>query len=231
MSKKAWIIFGAIILVVLGFIILTNSGSSGSGSIGQPQKLTSSDIVFGSTAKKIVIIEYLDFECPHCQELFPYMQAMHQQYGNQVTFVERFFPLTQIHPNAFAAARAAYAALQQGQYAAMEQRLFNNQDTWAPLSSDKAQVTFQTYAEELGLDMKKFNTDYASQAAYSTINSDIQDGDDMGVNGTPTLFLNGKLLTYTQYSGIDTAIANAIKYNETDPYNYRAPKTASKTSQ
>ncbi len=138
----------------------------------------------------ITIIEYSDFQCPACATAYTYFTDIDTVFPKDVRFVYRHFPLTLIHKNATAAARAAEAAAVQGQFRAMHDRLFTTQDQW----SDKldAEEIFANYAEELGMDRAQFIADYKSDAVKERVKRDARDARALKLSGTPTIFINGQ---------------------------------------
>jgi protein-disulfide isomerase len=123
---------------------------------------------------------------------FPIEQQVLQKYLNQISFQFIEFPLTSIHPNAWAAARAAEAASLQGKFFQMHDLLYQYQNNWINLGDP--QTVFDQLAQSLNLNITKFNNDYASEAVNDTINADYQVGLKAGVDGTPTYVINGKVL-------------------------------------
>jgi protein-disulfide isomerase len=120
------------------------------------------------------------------------VKAVKEKFKQDITFQFRHFPLTQIHPNAQAAARAAEAASLQGKFWEMHDLLYENQQSWS--SSDDVVPIFEQYAQQLGLDVNKFKQDFSSSQVNDTINADIKAGQEIGANSTPTFVLNGQKL-------------------------------------
>ncbi|MFE9110508.1 DsbA family protein [Streptomyces collinus] len=145
-----------------------------------------------STAKdgKVTVVEFLDLECESCRAAFPYVEQLRKEYEGRVTFVMRYFPIPS-HKNAELAARAVEAAAAQGKLEAMYQKMYETQESWGDqqVSHEK---TFRGFAEELGLDMKKFEADWKDPATAKRVEKDRKDGLALGVQGTPTFFINGK---------------------------------------
>lgn len=207
MSKKAWIIFAAICVVVLGGLIYlsgsnridvsnvdTNAVQTGSEKSGNI-----ADHVFGKNDDKVVLIEYGDFQCPGCGGVHPTVKTLTEKYKDQVTFVFRNFPIASKHPNARAAAAAAEAAGLQGKYWEMHNQIFENQSSWQNLAANDRGKFFVDYAKELGLDEAKFKTDMESSGVSQKINFDQAVGKKAGAEVTPTFFLNGKKLSDTDW--------------------------------
>ncbi|MEW1757408.1 thioredoxin domain-containing protein [Streptomyces cyaneofuscatus] len=145
-----------------------------------------------STAKdgKVTVVEFLDLECESCRAAFPVVEKLREEYKGRVTFVMRYFPIPS-HKNAELAARAVEAASQQGKLEAMYQKMYETQESWGDqqVSHEK---TFRGFAKELGLDMKKFEADWKDPATAKRVEKDRKDGLALGVQGTPTFFINGQ---------------------------------------
>ena len=141
---------------------------------------------------KATFVEFLDFECEACGAAYPAIEQLRQQYAGRVTFVIRYFPLDS-HFNAMRAARAVEASAQQGQLEAMYKKMYATQQQWAE-QQVPADATFRGFAAELGLDMARWDAAYDDSATLDRINVDIADGRALGVESTPTFFINGERL-------------------------------------
>lgn len=146
----------------------------------------------GAGDAPVVVTEFSDYQCPACasveQQVIPELIKQYVDTG-KVRFVYREFPLTSIHPTAFAASEAAVCAGQQGKYWEMHEKLFETQAEWS--AGDPASQ-FEAYAEELGLDTKTFDECLDSGEATNIVKGDIMAGEMVGINATPT-FLIGDL--------------------------------------
>jgi protein-disulfide isomerase len=155
----------------------------------------------GTPSAKVTIVEFGDLQCPACGAVHPVLKQIVSEYKDKVYFVFRNFPLP-MHPNAPIAAQAAYAAGQQGKFWEMHDMLYESQDEWAEKSSGPAKETIVGYAQDLELDMTKFNEDLNKNAGNAKIQKDQNDGYQLGVNSTPTLYINGTkfaaVMTYDQ---------------------------------
>jgi protein-disulfide isomerase len=150
-----------------------------------PKTLIAASPTIGSTSNKILLVEFSDFQCPYCsksQEILKQFMAKHK---DKVTLVFKNFPLTQVHPEALPAARAAWAAQQQGKFWEYHDELFANQ---AKLSNN----FYLDTAKKLKLNLAKFQSDYA--IADTAILNDFKLGRAVDVQGTPTLILNGMVV-------------------------------------
>ena len=198
MTRTRWIIFVVLCLGILGLIFVTSKKDSGSNWTGDATKIISTgpiaDHVFGSSAQKVTLIEYGDYQCPGCGSLYPTLKDVVATYKDNLTFIFRNFPLTTIHPNALAAATAAEAAGLQGKYYEYHDTLYENQQNWQDAAVSERTALFQDYAKQLGLDVNKFNSDLSSSQVTDKINRDRSSASQFKVSSTPTLILDGQTL-------------------------------------
>ncbi|GAB3531881.1 hypothetical protein GCM10027403_03060 [Arthrobacter tecti] len=182
-------------LALVGFFVASNANDA-----AEQEDLAASAQVLRENShslsapedEKAVLVEFLDFECEACGAVYPFVEELRAEYGDQVSFVSRYFPLPG-HPNSMTAAVAVEAAAQQGEFEAMYQRMFETQTEWS--HSDQSQApTFRGYAESLGLDMDAYDSAVADPATQARVMLDKMDGTGLGVSGTPTFFLDGELI-------------------------------------
>jgi protein-disulfide isomerase len=147
--------------------------------------------VRGGASAKVTLEEYGDYQCPPCGALYPELRTIEKEYGDQVRFVFRQFPL-EMHKHAFEAAHAVEAAALQGHFWEMHDLLYQNQNNWAVL--EDVRPVFIQYATDLKLNVDRFTKDIDSQEVATLVTTDIERGKAMGVIGTPTLFINGRQL-------------------------------------
>jgi protein-disulfide isomerase len=176
-----------------GMVLLAIRAPAENGQSGAVSAITENDWVKGNRDASVALIEYSDFQCPACASYFPIVTQLVQNFGDDIAFVYRHFPLRQ-HANAEIAGQAAEAAGKQGKFFEMHDLIFENQSFWENQSKSKAQDTFEIYASQLGLDINKFNIDRESEATVEKVKNDFQSGVRAGVNATPTFFLNGEKL-------------------------------------
>ncbi|MCX4481587.1 DsbA family protein [Streptomyces cellulosae] len=158
---------------------------------------------------ELTIVEFLDFECEACGAYFPFVEQLREEYGDRVTFVARYFPMPG-HRNGELAARTAEAAARQGKFEEMYTKLFTTQNAWGESQEWKESV-FRGYAKELGLDMKKFDADLADPETAGRIQDDQRDGLGLGVQGTPTFFLDGeKIANPSSYEAFKALIDDKL---------------------
>jgi protein-disulfide isomerase len=132
----------------------------------------------------VTVVEYADFECPDCWVTYPVIERVLDALGGKVRFAFRHFPVVSRHPLAQGAALGAEAAGRQGKFWEMHRRLFEAQGALSPEELGQ-------YAQEIGLDLDRFGRDMADPALAAKIREGKLLGVRSGVNGTPTLFLNG----------------------------------------
>ncbi len=140
--------------------------------------------VLGSQTAPITIVEFSDFQCPYCAAAVPQIDALLKAYPTQVKLIFKQFPL-EIHSQAELAAQAAVAAQKQGKFWALHDAMFANRD-------DLSRQNLLQLAKQAGLDMHRFESDIDSTEVRETIVRDVQDGNQAGVEGTPTIFINGQ---------------------------------------
>lgn len=185
------------------------AGSGGTQADGEAQVVReNSHRLSSATDSNVTFVEFLDFECEGCRAAFPAVEQLRAQYGQQVTFVARYFPMPG-HFNGERAARAVEAAAQQGQFEPMYQKMFETQDQWGE-KQVPADDVFRGYATELGLDIAAWEEAYNAPATLDRINEDVADGTALGVQGTPTFFVNGKQLEIKTYADLGAAIQKAL---------------------
>ncbi|WP_066909694.1 Na+/H+ antiporter NhaA [Millisia brevis] len=142
------------------------------------------DHTHGPDDAPYTVVEYLDFECPFCARSTGMWHDLKDHFGDRIRYVVRNLPLEDVHPKAFEAALVAEAAARQGQFWPMHDILFANQARLDP-------EHLREYAEELGLDMERFDRDVVSDEVRERILADMESAHESGALGTPTFFLNG----------------------------------------
>ena len=143
------------------------------------------DHIYGNLNAALELVEYGDYECPHCGRAYPIIKNIQQNLGSEMKFVFRSFPLTKIHPHAFSAAVATEAAGLQNKFWEMHDIVFENQKTL------DAESIF-LFAETIGLDVDQFKNDINKKELAEKVEQDLESGFRSAVNKTPTFFINGK---------------------------------------
>jgi protein-disulfide isomerase len=154
-----------------------------------------SDHYKGVPGSAVQLLEYGDFQCPHCGAAYPTIKKIEKTFGSRMLFIFRHFPLSESHPYAKIAAIASEAAARQGSFWEMFDRIYENQ-------SLLSREMLLGLAKSLKLNLKKFKIDLEDPALAEKVESDFESGILSGVNGTPSFYING------------------IKYN--GPYNYES---------
>jgi protein-disulfide isomerase len=161
----------------------------------------------GADPATVTIVEYSDFQCPYCLRVRPTLQKVLDEYPQQVSHVFKHFPLS-FHKEAMNAHKAVAAAGLQGKFWEMHDEIFDSPKDLAP-------ETMRKHAETLGLDMAKFDADYASPEIAKKIEDDQKEGRSIGVRGTPAFFVNGKYMAGAQpFEAFKREIDAALKKDD-----------------
>ena len=162
-----------------------------------PEKIYEIEIgdspIRGSESAKVTIVEWADFQCPFCVRVDPTLEKIAEEYGDKVRFGFKHLPLS-MHTKARAAHQASEAAHRQGKFWEMHDRIFAN-------PKDLSEETYLRYANEIGLDIEKYKSDFSSSSVRKTIDADLAKARELGVSGTPSFFLNGRFLSGAQPYG------------------------------
>jgi protein-disulfide isomerase len=153
-------------------------------------EVTSNDHIQGNANASVELVEYGDYQCPHCGRAYPIIKKIQKKMGDNLKFVFRNFPLSEVHPYAKMLAIAAEAAGAQGKFWEMHDIIFENQN-------NLNHIDLLEYAESLGLDVEQFEKDCNSRTYSDRVEEDFESGLRSGVNGTPGFFVNGE-----KYNGI-----------------------------
>jgi protein-disulfide isomerase len=148
-------------------------------------KVSENDHIKGDANAIIELVEYGDYQCPHCGRAYPKIKSMQQKFGANLRFVFRNFPLSEVHPQAKIAAVAAEAAAKQGKFWQMHDIIFENQQSLFASSLMK-------YAERIGLDLEQFEADLQNDVLFKRVEADLLSGIRSGVSHTPEFFVNGE---------------------------------------
>ena len=212
--KLVALIIGAFAVVLAGLLGLgalreDDRKKSVAGTPAESKLVRSDSHVLGTKADTgVTFVEFLDFECEGCRAAYPAVEQLRKDYEGRVTFVARYFPLPD-HFNAERAARAVESAAQQGKFEAMYQRMYETQAQWGE-QQKPADDTFRDFAEDLGLDMDRYDADYEDPATAQRVAKDVKDGEALGVTGTPTFYLNGQMLQPESFQDLKDALDAAL---------------------
>jgi len=156
------------------------------------------DHIHGPADAAVTLVEYGDYECPYCGAAYPIVKEVQAQLGERLRFVFRNFPIVTSHPHAEQAAEAAEAAGAQGEFWQMHDLLYERQ-------SRLGDPDLRSYAEELGLDLGRFDAELAGHVHAPRVREDFMSGVRSGVNGTPTFYIDG--VRHDDSYDVDTLLA------------------------
>ncbi len=211
--NRFWIVLSIVVLGLIGIFVFTGKEDTATTFTGDAKQVQKDDHFRNGSDKKVTLIEYGDFQCPSCGAYYPLLKELEEEYKDLVNFGFRHYPIISIHPNAFSAARASEAASNQGKFFEMHDKLYETQSAWGQISTNQ-QALFESYAQELGLDMTKFKADYTSEAVATRINRDMSSAKQFNISGTPTFILNGNKIEvpgYEDEAGFKKILNDAIK--------------------
>lgn len=201
-NKNTIILIVASIAIIIGFLYLVFTSSNTptqSKSYKVAKEILKTDHIKWSQDKKILLIEYSDFQCPNCKlwnDFFKQLEKSNspeiKKIKEKITFIYRHFPLDTIHKNALSSAYAAESAGLQGKYFEMSDLIFDNQTEWSELKDPKN--FFVSLAKSLKLDEEKFKTDMESSDIKKKVQDDKASGIQANVNSTASFYLNGVYL-------------------------------------
>lgn len=206
-SRTKWIVVVAaavLFLAFFGYSIFASKAAHDKQTAAPAIKFANTGWATGNIQSKTTVTEFGDFECSACRAFEPTFDQARKDYGSKVKFVFKHFPLKSVHPNAMIGAVAAEAAGKQGKFWEYHDTLYANQDNWAQQSDPTDQLV--SYAKKLNLDVSQFTTDLKSHDFDKIINDQEDEGIKDGVNGTPTVYINGKYLGFPDYTTLKQAI-------------------------
>lgn len=214
MNKRLWIIFGVVVIAVVGIAIYANTANKESSNLdvkdvnwrtiitkdnlpegtSEADKEMAADIVYGNPNSKVTYIEWKNFQCSACQSLFHTLDDIYKDYKDKVAFSERYLYLSG-HPNGLATSVAAEAAAKQGKYYEMHAQLLSNADEWNYATIEDRESIFQKYAKKIGLDIDKWTEDYRNyekNGIKERLDFKNKLGLEAGLTGTPHIMVNGE---------------------------------------
>jgi protein-disulfide isomerase len=226
MDKRFLGIVAAVVVVLVGIFVITGHNNKDNTASNSN---TPTNHVEGQGSTGVTLVEYGDYECPYCGQYYPIVKQVAAEYNPYIFFQFRNLPLTQLHPNAFAAARAAEAAALQNQFWQMHDALYTNQSQWVNASNPN--TFFVQYAKALNLNITTFNTDFASAQVNNSINSDVAAFNKTGAEeATPSFFLDGKQINPTESAGSFEVLINAEIQKKTGKPSPVAVSSSSSTA-
>jgi protein-disulfide isomerase len=181
---------GIIIVLLFGYYFYAVSNNPSVVKNTEPVVITQTDHVRGAKDGKVTLVEFGDFQCPACGAYEPIVRQVLADNKDILKISFRHFPLIQIHKNALLAAKASEAASLQGKFWEMHDILYDKQEEWGEALN--ARDFLLVYANTIHLDINKFKTDIDSKAIEDKILAEYKEGVRLGIQGTPTFFINGK---------------------------------------
>jgi protein-disulfide isomerase len=217
MSKQIKFIIGVIGLIIVVFFIAKSDFKSKEtkkevADVNQTAilEIKKNDWAVGPTDAKVTVVEYLDFECEACGAYYPITTQLKEEYKDSMRFVVRYFPLPG-HKNSKPSAYAVEAAGKQGKFWEMYNILFINQKNWGE-GQVADQNIFEKYAVEIGLDIEQWRKDVASPEVAKRVDDSYKEAMSLGLQGTPSFFLNGKKIANPQgYDAFKKLIEAGLK--------------------
>lgn len=209
-TTVASLIVVALFVVVAGILFLLTRPAPGPAAPADPSVLVRPDShrLSAAPGARVTFVEFLDFECEACRDAYPEVEKLRERYAGRVEFVLRYFPLP-MHRNSERAARAVEAAARQGKLEPMYKLMFDTQAEWGE-QREPMDDRFRGYAQRLGLDLARYDADYADPATAERVKADKRDGETLGVQGTPTFLLNGRTLDPESWTDLGPALDDAL---------------------
>jgi len=186
--KHTWGV-GFIAIVIVGLIGYALFNSTSVDIEDQTDLVNTEAWAKGPSDAVVTLVEFADFQCPACSSYHSVITELVEKFPNDLRIEFRYFPLVNIHSNAALSARGVEAAGKQGKFWEMHDILFQRQDEWS--RSAKAKDLLEDYATEIGLNLDQYKIDIKSRVVKNKVDSDLRYGQDLGVNSTPSFFING----------------------------------------
>lgn len=196
------IIIGTVAVLAASFVVFSKP-TPPAPTVSRQTLIPPGTYTVGNASASAYLVEFSDFQCPACAAFEPTVEEVVNKYGDRMQFAYRNFPLDQ-HPLAIPAAMTAGAAAKQGKFWEMHNLLFANQDRFSD-------TLWEELAKKISLNTEQFNADLKNPEIKKHIQDDRADGIKLGVNATPTFFLNGVQLTLNSPADLLTAVQNTVK--------------------
>ena len=200
-------VVGGTLAVLVGVSLFFSSSNSKSNSpIDNSALIANAVNASGPENSPVTIVEFSDLQCQACRASWPQVEALLAKYPDKIRFIYRHFPLTSIHQHAVISAVAAEAAAAQGKFWGYAGILFDQQDTWSQTRDPKE--LFISFAKQIEIpDIDKFQKDLENQIGKDRVLAELQLGNKLAVNATPTFFVNGEKTTAT---GLQLAVEKVL---------------------
>lgn len=223
MENDQWIgkaIGGIIVVVIIAAIAWALSADNSSApatpeAVEAELNVAEDDLTIGPDDAPVTLVKFSDFQCPACTSMNGILNEVLDDYEGDIQYVYKHFPLRQIHEYADVSAQASEAADEFDKFSEMKNTLFENQSEWSELESqEEVKDQFISYAEDLDIDPEEFQEEMEKDEVQDKINEDRDLGNDLGVSGTPTLFINGEQVEVNTFSDLQDRIDSELEAGE-----------------
>lgn len=213
---RLFLIIGVLALVAIGFFAFSSmrGGQAATrpfaGPLDSAEIQRARGVAMGEESAPVLLYEFADYQCPACAQFSTFAHPLIKERlvdQGVVRFVRYDFPLVMSHPHAFLASRAARCAEDQGRYWEYHDLLYGRQPTWSGQRDPGGE--FESYAELLGMDRRQFQQCLRSDAHADEVTRNLRLGESLGVNGTPTLMLNGERVAVRDYRELEQRVFEA----------------------
>lgn len=201
-------IFSLVLILGVIFILSKDSNKTFSDAIVNIDYSKAQKI--GSDSAKVKLVEYSDFQCPACKAAEPFVQQIREKYKDNLQFIYKHFPLIQ-HANAKKASNFAEYAVKENKFWEIHDKLFETQDDWSKLS-DPTEF-FIKLGESFNLNSEKIKEAVSKESFKQAIEENLVEGQVIGVDSTPTFYLNNKKLLLKSFAELDEIISREISSN------------------
>jgi protein-disulfide isomerase len=198
MQNKS-LVLGSLVLLVIVFIGLAFFYKGSEVAKDEKEVLSKSDLLtrdysikFGDNKKNVSVVEFVDPECESCALFHPILRKLYKEYHEDIQLVIKYIPN---HKNSKFSIKLLEASREQNKYEEVLSVIFEKQPLWAQHHNEKPELLWDFLAQIDGLDMNKLKEDFKNPKIDEIINTDKNDAQELGVRGTPTIFVNGKRLT------------------------------------
>lgn len=210
-KNNIWKIVIIIAILIIGGAVLYSNHIANIANEG----VTFEPHIKGNPDALVKLVEYSDFQCPACAQFYYVVSEIMDTHYGALQLEHKHFPLILINPLAIPSAKAAEAAGQQGKFFEMRSMLLQNQQDWS--RAINAQAYFNTYAEEIGLDVDLFQRHMRSSLITDKIKDELDEALALGLNSTPTFFLNGEQMQFQTFEEFIDQIEEAVEYAQNTP--------------
>ncbi|MBU3015190.1 DsbA family protein [Poseidonibacter lekithochrous] len=213
--KNKKIVVISLLVLVIGFIFATYAFKSNESSkvSGMVNSKSESPLVrehspkFGDNKKGVVVVEFIDPQCPPCGAFHPIMKKMYKEYYEDISLVIKYIPN---HQHSRFAVKLLEAARLQGKYTEALDAVFSNQDKWADVNNPKPELLWTFISQIDGIDIEKVKVDIKNPIFDEMMDIDANDSRTLGARGTPTIFVNGKKLEVLSYRTLSELVESEI---------------------